>query len=81
MVQYQDLEFVSPTKWVVAFIGSLKGLMNTSLLEIEDNTNLIVVYLTDETPEQDTITQLCKMIKTQCMQGGLLIVRYRESEN
>ena len=80
-MQYQDLQFVSPIKWVVVFLGSLKGLQNTSLLDIEDNTNLIVVYFTDETPERDTIANIRKTIKSECMQGGLMIVRFMESEN
>jgi len=55
MVKCQDLTFASPIKWVVAFIGSLKGLLNTGLLSIKDNTNLLVVFFTDETPERETV--------------------------
>ena len=79
-VKCQDLEFVSPIKWVVAFIGSLKGLLNTGLLNIQqDNTNLLVVYFTDETPELATVNEITKMIQQSCQQGGLMIVRHRET--
>lgn len=57
---------MSPIKWVVAFIGSLKGLLNTGLLDIKDNTNLLIVYFTDETPERATVEGITKMIQHSC---------------
>ena len=47
---FQDQEFVSPIKWVVAFIGSLKGLLNMDGLPHTQNTNLLIVFVTDEQP-------------------------------
>ena len=48
---YQDLRVKSPIKWVVAFIGDFKGLMSltsTHLGAEQHNTNLLVVFVTDE---------------------------------
>lgn len=74
------MEFVSPIKWVVAFIGSLKGLL-TSIegMVQDDKTSILIVYVTDETPEEDTINTMKKTICKVCSHGGLLIIRNKET--
>ena len=47
-IMFQNLEFTSPIKWVVAFIGDLKGLLNISGLPKAGSTNLLIVFVTDE---------------------------------
>ena len=50
---FQELEFTSPIKWVVAFIGNLRGLLNLRNLTSSEslNTNILLVFMTDEMPE------------------------------
>ena len=48
VVRFQGMEFKSPLKWVVAIIGDLKGLLNIAGLPQAGNTNLLIVFLTDE---------------------------------
>lgn len=80
-IRCQELEFISPIKWVVAFMGNLKGLLNLVGLPNAESTNLLIVYVTDEQPDRDTINTLKQTIREVCAQGGLLVLRYRETFN
>jgi len=80
-IEFQNLQFVSPIKWLVAFIGNLKGLLtNIDGLPTNPNTNMLIVYVTEETPEKETINTMREAIRQACSQGGLLIIRYKETK-
>ena len=59
-IVFQELEFTSPIKWVVAFIGNLKGLLNlTNLTQAESqNTNILLVFMTDEMPDNKDLQMM-----------------------
>ena len=65
-IHFQGLEFMSPLKWVIAVIGDLKGLLNIKDLPKAGNTNLLVVFLTDEQPELDMIFRMQSKIRKMC---------------
>ena len=46
-----------------------------------ENTNILIVYVTDETPERDTLNSMRETIRKVCSRGGLMIIRYRETFN
>ena len=79
IIKFQELDFASPIKWVVVFIGNLRGLLNMTGLPYFDNVNILVVFVTDDTPEKETINMMTEAIKQNCSQGGLMIIRYRET--
>ena len=82
-VNFQELTFDSPIKWVVAFIGNVRGLLNMGLLKMgttpEENPNILVVFVTDEQPDNKTITEMQETLSQVCHQGGIMILRYRET--
>ena len=80
-VTYQELIFWSPIKWVVAFIGSLKGLRNMDYLQKAENTNMLIVYVTDEEVEPQVLKTMKDTIRNYFEQGGIMIIRYMETFN
>ena len=45
----RGLTFTTPTKWVVAFVGSLRSLSyQLNMTSFDENTNLLIVCLTNE---------------------------------
>ena len=67
-IVFQELEFISPIKWVVAFIGNLKGLLNlTNLANTENqNTNILLVFMTDEMPDNKDLQMMQETLKNLC---------------
>jgi hypothetical protein len=60
------MEFKSPIKWVVAIIGDLRGLLKITDLPQAGNTNLLIVFLTDEQPEHEIIYKMQQNIGQMC---------------
>ncbi len=58
-------------------MGSLKGLRSMKGIPKVENTNILIVYVTDdEEPRQGMINAIKTEIKNMCSQGGLMIIRY-----
>ncbi len=67
IVKFQELELVSPIKWIVAFVGSLKGLRSMKGIPKVEHTNILIVYVTDdEEPRQGMVNAIKHEIKSLC---------------
>jgi len=70
------MTFATPIKWVVAFLGTQRQLSyQLNLTSFDENTNLLIVCLTNEVAQHKNIEKARKICgKTN--QGGFMVVRY-----
>lgn len=76
------MEFKSPIKWVVALIGDRKGLRSLDEITLNlpspaPDTNLLVVYVTEDPPDNRTIERIKMSIRNSFPEGGLMVVKYQ----
>ena len=80
-IAYRGFDFEDPAKWVVAFLGTTRGLFNLEALDIgsDPKTNLLIICLTNESIEPENVEYVKDLIgKTQ--EGGFLLVGYNETD-
>ena len=80
-IAYRGFDFEDPAKWVVAFLGSFRGLFNLEALDIgsDPKTNLLIICLTNESIEPENV-EYVKGLISMTHEGGFLIVRYNEAD-
>lgn len=44
------------------------------------NTNILLVFLTDEQPDKENFKELQEKLRQVCDHGGVMIIRYRDIE-
>ena len=78
---YRGFEFQDPAKWVVAFLGTYRGLFNLEALDIgsDPKTNLLIVCMTNESIDAENVEYVKELIG-MTHEGGFLIVRYNEAD-
>jgi len=80
-INYRGSIYEDPAKWVVVFIGSFKDLFNLQGMETgsDPKTNLLIVCMTNETIDEESVEYVKQLIK-MTNQGGFLIGRYNEAD-
>ena len=75
-VYHRNLEFQSPNRWIICFLGSLRHVRNFDGVASDSAINILIVCMTNETIDADCMMQLKELVgRTQ--EGGLMVLRYR----
>jgi len=75
-VRHRNLEFQSPCRWVICFLGSLKGVRNCDGIMSDPDVNILIVCFTEETIDADQLLVLKELVSST-REGGLMVLRYR----
>ena len=52
-VHHRNLEFKSPNRWVICFLGSLRNVRNFDGITCDSAVNILIVCLTNDTIDPD----------------------------
>lgn len=80
IIEYQGISFKNPTKWVVAFVGSQKGLYNLDGITINPNINLLIVCMMNTEIDEMSV-KVVKELVSKTNEGGFMIVRYKQADD
>ena len=76
-IQYLNFEYTYPLKWIVALLSNFSHYGNMNGLDFTGQTNLILVFITNEMPDDAQLDNANALIRSTSCEGGILILRYR----
>ena len=74
-IEYHGIQFQNTAKWIVAFLGSQKGLYNLDgMVHTHPSVNLLIICMMNSETDKENIKDVKELI-SKTNEGGFMIVR------